>query len=148
MTHPPRRLPPEIADGAYGVQRWRNQPIEREPDVLRTRALWRALLAIVIAMAPAGIYLYQQNECLKLTYGVSSMREEQRELADQERRLTGRHASLESLQTIEEWATGQGLNRPPAVDVVVLQDPMPQAKSTGAAVALARVPATAGSVND
>ena len=145
MTRPPRRLPMDAADGA-GLRRWRNQPLERERDVHRTRALWRALLAIVVAMAPAGAYLMQQNECLKLSYAVSEIRGEQRQLAEQERRLTGRHASLESLQTIEHWATENGLERPQPDDVVVLQNPTSSVDESGEAVTMAHAPG--GAMND
>lgn len=145
MTIPRRPLPMDIAEGA-GLRRWRNQTPERERDVPRTRALWRALLAIIVAIAPAGAYLMQQNECLKLSYAVGEIRAEQRELAEQERRLTGRHAHLESLQAIELWARENGLERPLPENVVVLVDPAPGGDRTEDAVALASARGLAGNV--
>jgi hypothetical protein len=148
MTHPPRHLPHDLADGVPGLRRWRNQPLERERDVHRTRALWRTLLAIVIATAPAGAYLLQQNECLKLSYAISELRVEQRRLAEHERQVTARYAGLESLRTIETWASENGLERPQPDHVVVLQAPVAGVTEAGEIVAVAQPPGLIGPVND
>ena len=123
-----------------GLRRWRNQALEREPDVQRTRALWRALLALVVAALPAGIYLLQQNECLKLTYAVSELRAQQSELAEEERRLVSRHAGLEALTRVEDWAENNGLERPQPGSVRVLRDGVTGPADGSQTVAVARAP--------
>jgi len=147
MTARPGQLPLELEDWTQGLRRWRNQPLEREPDVRRTRALWRALLAIVLAALPAAVYLLEQNECLKLTYAVSELRAEQSRLAEEERRLTGRHAGLESLTKIERWAESNGLARPRPGSVVVLRDAT-AVPGEPQSVAVARATGAAGDPND
>lgn len=140
MTQRPGRSPLQPEDWAEGLRRWRNQPLEREPDVQRTRTLWRALLALVIAALPAGIYLLQQNECLKLTYAVSELRAQQSELAEEERRLVSRHAGLESLTRVEDWAENNGLERPQPGSVRVLRDGVRGPADGSQTVAVARAP--------
>jgi len=101
---------------------WRNQPLVRERDEHRTRRLWRTLLAISVAIAPAGAYLLQQHECLELSYALSEVRQEQTQLEELERRLRLEKAGLESLPGIERWAVEQrGLVRLKTGKVVVVR---------------------------
>ena len=108
-----------------GDRRWENRPIEREQDRGGARSLRSVVLGLVIAFSPAAAYLFQQNECLELTYSVDGLRREQDRLAELERRLSLRKADLESLDQIERWALRQHGLAPPATDQVVVLDDSP-----------------------
>ncbi len=122
-------------------RRWVNRPLVRERDELRVRSLWRMLLGIVVALAPAGAYLLQQNECLKLTYSVNEIHAEQERLVEQEQRLKSRRAALEALPGIERWAALRGgLVRPEPGQLIVMG---PAAAGPGNLVALSAQPPSA-----
>ena len=103
-------------------QGWQNMTPARERDDRRVRWLWRMVIGLVLAFAPGGGYLLQQNECLKLSYAVEGLRIERDELLEEERRLTVERSGLESLAGIRAWAIRDGLA--PAEDrVVVVGEP-------------------------
>jgi hypothetical protein len=100
---------------------WRNRPLVREPDPHRARVLWRTLAAVALALAPAGVFLVQQNEYVSLSYDVETLRSEQEALQEIERDLRVERAELESLPSIERWAVeDRGLVRPAPESVVVV----------------------------
>jgi hypothetical protein len=106
---------------ASSHRRWSNRPLVRERDELRVRLLWRSLVAIVIAFAPAAAYLLEQNECLQLTYAISAHRAKQEELIELERKLKLERVRLESLASIERWAVRERrMVRPDAEHVIVI----------------------------
>ena len=103
---------------------WRNRPLVRERDERRVRRLWRMLLGIVVAVAPMGFYLIQQNEYLQLTYTTSELRARQQELHELEQALRSQRAALESLSEVERWAKEEhGLCRPDPEQVMILGFP-------------------------
>ena len=105
-------------------RRWANGPVIREVDHDRARWLWGAFAALILAAAPFAAYLLEQNECLKLSYEASALKQQREELMERERRLRMRQAALESLVEIETWAVErQGMVRPLAEQVVVVRGP-------------------------
>jgi cell division protein FtsL len=105
---------------------WKNRTLVREPDVHRMRRMWGTLLGIVLAIAPAGLYLLQQHECLKRTIAVNRLRAEHDRLLEEKRRLQVERATLQSLNGIERWAsTDRGLVRPSSDRVVVVESSLP-----------------------
>ena len=101
-------------------RRWKNRPLVRERDAQRARRLWVTLALFVAALAPAGIYLYEQNSCLQLSYEIESIDRQREDLKELERRLEVRHAGVASMQSIERWAARRNLERPGAEEIVVL----------------------------
>jgi cell division protein FtsL len=79
---------------------------------------------MVVAVIPAGAYLFHQNECLELSYRVNALAREHQRLLEDERRLRVERARLESLERIERWARREhGLIRPDDDDVLVVGSP-------------------------
>ncbi len=101
-------------------RRWKNRQLVRERDVQRARRLWVTLALVVVALAPAGLYLYEQNCCLQLSYEIESIDRQREDLDELERRLEVRHAGVASMQSIERWAARQNLERPAQEEIVVL----------------------------
>lgn len=102
-------------------RRWSNRPLVRERDERRVQLLWRSLLVIMVAFAPAAAYLLEQNECLQLTYAISAHRAQQEELIELERKLKLERARLESLASIERWAVRERkMVRPDAEHLIVI----------------------------
>ncbi len=101
-------------------RRWKNRTLVRECDVQRARRLWITLALFVAALAPGGIYLYEQNSCLELSYEIESIDRQRETLAELERRLEVRHAGVASMQSIERWAKRKNLKRPAQEDIVVV----------------------------
>jgi cell division protein FtsL len=107
---------------------WRNRAVLREIDDRRVRRLWRVVLAMAVAAAPAAVYLVQQNECLKLRYEVNELREQRERLMQEQRRLSLEQARLESLARVETWAKRKhGMIQPGSANVVVVPAPEPEA---------------------
>jgi cell division protein FtsL len=103
-------------------RRWRNQPLVLERDKRYIRVLWLAFLALALAIVPASFYLYQQNECLKLSIRADELRSEQSRLDELDRRLRLEQARLGALPGIEGWALGKrGLVRPASGQMVVVR---------------------------
>ncbi len=101
-------------------RRWKNRPLVRERDAPRARRLWITLALFAAALAPAGLYLYEQNSCLQLSYEIESIDRQREDLKELERRLEVRHAGVASMQSIERWAARRTLERPGAEEIVVL----------------------------
>ena len=103
-------------------RRWANRAVAQEVDRDRARWLWGVVVAMLLAAAPFAAYLLEQNECLRLSYKASALREQRDQLLEQERRLRMERAELESLERIEGWAARrQGLVRPAPQQVVVVR---------------------------
>jgi cell division protein FtsL len=103
-------------------RRWVNRAIAREVDHDRARWLWGVFVAMLLAAAPFAAYLLEQNECLRLSYEVSALRQQHDELAEQDRRLRMQRARLESLEKIESWAVQRrGLVHPSPEQVIVVR---------------------------
>ena len=101
---------------------WVNGPVTREVDHDRARWLWGAFAALILAAAPFAAYLLEQNECLKLSYEASALKQHREELMERERRLRMRQAALESLAEIETWAMERrGMVRPTPEQIVVVR---------------------------
>ena len=101
---------------------WRNRPLVRETDERGVRSLWKAFLAVLVAIAPTAVYLVQQNQCVKLAYEVSDLELTYEELVKQELDLQAETAGLETLDGIERWALRKhGLERPGAENVVIVR---------------------------
>ena len=104
-----------------GHRRWTNQTIAREVDRDRARWIWGLFVALLLAAAPFAAYMLEQNECLRLSYKASALKQRREELIEQERRLRMRRAARESLAGIESWAVEQqGLVHPSPEQVVVV----------------------------
>lgn len=107
-------------------RRWRNQPLVLERDKRYIRVLWLASLALALAIVPASFYLYQQNECLKLSIRADELRSEQTRLDELDRRLRLERARLGALPGIEGWALAKrGLVRPASAQMVVVRQVAP-----------------------
>lgn len=107
---------------ATATRRWRNHQLVREPDGRHARWLWSLLAGMILATAPAAVYVHHHNEFLKLSYELTEIRAEKDKLLERERRLRVRLAALESLESIESWAAkGQGLVQPSPEQVVVVE---------------------------
>jgi cell division protein FtsL len=105
-------------------RRWVNRAVAREVDRDRARWLRGVFVAMLLAAAPFAAYLLEQNECLRLSYEASALRQERERLLEQERRLRMERAARESLAKIEAWAMRQrGLVHPSPEQVVVVRRP-------------------------
>ena len=101
---------------------WSNRSLVRETDDYRVRSLWRALLAVVVALAPTAVYLVEQNECMKISYEVNDLVVTHETLVKQEQELKVEKTQLESLADIERWALRErGLRQPEPEDVIVVR---------------------------
>ncbi len=110
---------------------WSNRPLVREPDAQRARSLWRVLGGLAIALAPAGVCLVQQNECLRVVYELNALRVEHDALREEAQRLRVERARLESFARIEVWAVEErGLRRPDPARVLVLPADRSEASSS------------------
>jgi cell division protein FtsL len=119
-------------------RRWKNRQLVRERDVQRARRLWVTLALCVAALAPAGLYLYEQNSCLQLSYEIESIDRQRDDLDELERRLEVRHAGVASMRSIERWAARKNLKRPSDDEIVVVPY-----EDTTVDTMLARVPENA-----
>ena len=105
-------------------RRWANRAIPHQVDRERARSWWRVVLALVLAATPFAVYVVEKNECVRLSYAASALRQRRDELGERERRLRMERATLQSLDKIETWAlTEQGLARPPAEQILVARRP-------------------------
>jgi hypothetical protein len=106
-------------------RRWANQTVTREVDRHRARSMWGVLCAVLLGTTPFAVYLFEGNECLKLSQQSSELRMERERLAEHERRLRMQLATLSSLERIERWALEQDGLLQPAVDrtIVVAEGP-------------------------
>jgi hypothetical protein len=95
MTHA-YRIDPE--------RRWENRQLIHEPDPRRWRRLALGMAVVAVAFAPTIAYLWQQNECLRVSYRISELRQRQDELIESQRRLRFEGAARESLEDVESWA--------------------------------------------
>lgn len=110
-------------------RRWANQAVAREVDRDRARWLWGLFATMLLAAAPFAAYLLEQNECLRLSYEASALREQRELLLERERRLRMRRAELESLDRIESWATERhGLLQPAPEQTIVVRRAPPEAE--------------------
>jgi len=101
-------------------RRWRNRTLVRERDVQRARTLWVTLALFAAALTPAGVYLYEQNSCLELSYEIDSIDRQREDLDELERRLEVRHAGVASMHSIERWAAKEKYERPTDKEIVVV----------------------------
>ncbi|NIM01802.1 MAG: hypothetical protein GTN89_13450 [Acidobacteria bacterium] len=102
-------------------RRWRNRALVRERDTRRARRLWVGLALSIAALAPAGVYLYQQSSCVQLSYELESIKDQREQLAEIERRLAVRHADAAAMRNIERWAARKRFERPESTEVFVLR---------------------------
>jgi hypothetical protein len=104
-------------------RQWQNRSVLREVDDHRVRRLWRAALAMAMALTPWAVYLLQQNERLTVAYEVEALKSEIAELQGEERSLNMIRARLGSLAPIERWASRyHGLVRPDCDCVFIVRD--------------------------
>ena len=89
-------------------RRWSNQAIVREVDRDRTRWMWGMFAAFLLASAPFGAYLLQQNACLSLSIHAAELQEKLDQLEDQSHRLSVEVNRKASLHLIEPWALDEG----------------------------------------
>jgi hypothetical protein len=117
---------------ASGQRRWSNQTVAREVDRDRARWVWGLFTALLLALAPFAAYMLEQNECLRLSYEVSALREQRERLMEQERRLRMQRAARQSLDEIEAWALKRhGLVHPFPEQVIVVHRSPPGADTDG-----------------
>lgn len=120
-------------------RRWVNRAVAREVDRDRARWLRGAFVAMLLAAAPFAAYLLEQNECLRLSYEASALRQEREQLLERERRLRMERAARESLEKIEAWALRRrGLVHPSPEQVVVVRRPVPGADEARALDAVSK----------
>ena len=113
-------------DRSSSDRRWRNRNLVRERDERLARWLWGMLVSLVVALAPAGVYLLCQNECLRVSYEVSAIRAEHEHLLEEERALKVERAGLESPPRIEAWARHDpGLALPDPENVLIVIEATP-----------------------
>ena len=101
-------------------RRWQNRPLVRERDAQRARWMWGMLALLIVAFLPTGLYLFEQNNCLQLSYEMETIEEQRQTLAEAQRRLEVRYADVASMQRIERWATEQRLARPASEQILVV----------------------------
>jgi cell division protein FtsL len=122
-------------------RRWRNVALSREHDAWRARWMWSLLAACLVAFSPFAVYLLEQMQHVQLRYRVESLRAEDRQLTEAERRLRVQAASLESPRAVEARAQDElGLVHPASNQRVVI---LPAA--TGRGGLMARAPDREGS---
>ncbi len=111
-----------MSDHDSDRRRWTNTRIEREVDPHRSRWLYGGLMALLIAVLPAVAWVLHQNECLRLSYELNSVRSDCERLQEHGRRVAVKRAELESLARVETWARKHGgLQLPDAESVVVVR---------------------------
>jgi hypothetical protein len=103
-------------------RRWANREVARELDRHGRRWLWRLVAGVVIVSAPGVAWQLAQNECLRLGYASSALREKRDRLEEEARRLRARREELRSLAAIETWAARNGLVQPSPEHVVVVAE--------------------------
>jgi cell division protein FtsB len=109
--------------GTFTEHQWQNRSVLCEIDDHRVRRLWRAVLAMAMAVTPWAVYLLQQNERLTVAYEVEALKSEIATLQREERSLNMSRAKLGSLAPIERWASrDHGLIRPDCDCVFVVRD--------------------------
>jgi cell division protein FtsL len=101
-------------------RRWKNRALIRERDKQGARRVWMMLALLAVALAPAGVYLYEQNSCLQLSYEIEVIERQRDQLAEAERRLEVTRAGVASMQSIERWAARKRLTRPAPEEIVVV----------------------------
>lgn len=106
----------------HSHRRWTNRDVTREFDHRGRRWLWGIVLGVVVASSPFAVWQYQQNECLRLSYGNAELRAQRERLIEEERRLRMQRESLMSLDSIEQWADRNGLVHPSPEQVVIVRD--------------------------
>ena len=112
---------------APGLRRWANRSVAREVDRDRARWLWGLFVSMLLGVAPFAVYLLEKNECLRLSYEVSALRQQNDELIEQQRRLRMLRSDLEALTEIETWAIRRhGLIRPAPEQLVVVRRAPPE----------------------
>jgi hypothetical protein len=112
---------------APGLRRWVNRSVAREVDRDRARWLWGLFVAMLLGVAPFAAYLLEKNECLRLSYEASALRQVNDRLIEQQRRLRMQRSDLESLPEIETWAVQRhGLVRPSPQQLVVVRRAPPE----------------------
>ena len=112
---------------ASAQRRWSNQAVAREVDRDRARWIWGLFAALLLASAPFAAYMLEQNECLRLSYEASALRQHRELLIEQERRLRMQRAAGQSLDRIEAWAVRRhGLVHPLPEQVIVVHRSPPQ----------------------
>lgn len=108
-------------------RRWTNSSVAQEVDRDRARWLWGLFVAMLLGVAPFAAYLLEKNECLRLSYEASSLRQLNDQLIEQERRLRMQRSDLESLPEIEVWAMQRhGLVHPAPQQLVVVRRAPPK----------------------
>ena len=108
-------------------RRWTNGPVTRQVDPERARWVWGLFASLLLAAAPFAAYLLYQNECVRLSYEASELREKHERLLERERRLRMQRSALQSLEAIETWAVEhEGLVRPASEQVIVLHRAPPR----------------------
>lgn len=114
-------------------RRWSNQTVAREVDRDRARWIWGLFAALLLASAPFAAYILEQNECLRLSYQASALREQRELLVEQERRLRMQRAAGQSLDEIEVWAVRHhGLVHPSPEQLIVVHRSPPGTNADGA----------------
>jgi hypothetical protein len=104
-------------------RRWTNRNLIHQPDPRRWRRLGATIAAVAVAFAPTLVYLWQQNECLRLSYRVSAQRQRHEQLVETQRRLRLAGAEHESLDAVEAWAVNERGLVPSGPDrIVVVRD--------------------------
>jgi hypothetical protein len=103
------------------ARRWRNNTVHREVDHRRARWVWKAALAVTIALTPFAVYLLQTMSFVQSSYAIEELRLREVRLFEAERKLRVEKATLESLPAVEARAASElRLEHAPASRVIVL----------------------------
>jgi len=110
-----------VRAATIAVPRWKDSPVEREPDDRSTRRSLGLVAAVVLTVSPILVYLVTQIRYLEIRYRVDEVRSQHERLVEAERRLRTERAELAALPGIEQRAARElGLVRPTPEEVLVL----------------------------
>jgi hypothetical protein len=105
----------------------RNNPIIREVDEERQRALWRSALIVAFLTAAALFWAWQRAQLLSYGYEMQELLEQQAAEHEELRRLTLEYEMLRSLPSLRTRASQLGFVAPSMDDAFIVERAAPAA---------------------
>lgn len=102
-------------------RRWKNQPVIRERDPRRVRALWWLMVGIVVALAPVAVFVWLQMQFVDVHYEIQNLQDAIEELERAEHRLRSDRARMSAPARVESNTRRLGLVRPEPDQVVMVE---------------------------